>query len=375
MILRMCMECAQSILMGVLPDLDLPRFQQAAARSARNGLPLDEVHHTVRQGFLLGIAANARPADAADTFESLRHNTRAMIEALGIISATLSRSYLSELQAIVDEQRSSPLAVVSALLAGHRTAAVAREIGFDFTAGYTVLALMIPATELPESHRHSLGQDAARIRHTLAGIYGEQALAQVSDNGGTIVLPESAIPACPPDELITRLSHALGSPVLAAAVTGSGPAIATVAEQARELLDMVYRLGYQRGLYRFDELALEFQLTRRGPARQSLGALLDPLDAHPELLRTLECHIATEFNRRRTARALHVHTNTVDYRLQRIAKLTGIDPAEPAGFCRLRSAVLTRSYLRSEPGYPSVTPTETAPTAARPQRRVSNPAR
>ncbi|MGI5216826.1 PucR family transcriptional regulator [Nocardia sp. CA-290969] len=350
MILRMCIECAQSILDGALPELDLPRLQQAAARSARSGRSLEEVHHTVCRGFLLGIASTDHLPAAEDAFESLRRTTRTLLEALGTISATLSRSYLSELQAIVDEQRSSALTLAATLLAGRRTSAVAREIGIDLTAGYTVLSLMtVPDSDGPESPgHHRPGTYAVRVRDILDELYDATALSQVSDNGGTIVLPENAARDHPPQELIARLSDALGIPVLAAAVTGSGPGIPAVAEQARDLLDMVYRLGYRQGLHRFADLALEFQLTRRGPARQSLGALLDPLDAHPELLRTLECHIATEFNRRRTARALHVHTNTVDYRLQRIAKLTGLDPAEAAGFCRLRSAVLTRSYLRSE---------------------------
>ncbi|MFI5717878.1 PucR family transcriptional regulator [Nocardia sp. NPDC051750] len=362
----MCIESAQSILDGALPELDLARFQQAAAWSARTGRPIEDVHHAVCQGFLLGIASTDRPPDSADAFETLRRTTRAMIDTLGTISATLSRSYLSELQAIGDEQHSSALTLVSTLLAGRRTSAVAREIGFDIDGAYSVLALMIPASDDPETHRHNgSGHYAASVRETLAEIYGDSALSQVSDNGGTIMLPDSAMHAHTLDDLIARLSDALGLPVLAAAVTGSGPGIPAVAEQARELLDMVYRLGYRRGLHRFDDLALEFQLTRRGPARKSLGAVLDPLDAHPDLLRTLECHIATDFNRRRTARALHVHTNTVDYRLQRIAKLTGLDPAEPSGFCRLRSAVLTRSYLRSETHNPATQPREPAPALPR----------
>src|SRR5688500_6782399 len=43
---------------------------------------------------------------------------------------------------------------------------------------------------------------------------------------------------------------AVDTPVLAAAVAGSGPGIPAVAERAHELLDMVYRLGYRRGLHR-----------------------------------------------------------------------------------------------------------------------------
>ncbi|RDI42463.1 PucR family transcriptional regulator, partial [Nocardia mexicana] len=74
------------------------------------------------------------------------------------------------------------------------------------------------------------------------------------------------------------------------------------------------------------------------------GSLLDPLDHHPELLDTLQTHIAHNLNRQRTARLLHVHTNTVDYRLKRIGQLTGFDPTQASGLWYLRSALVARSY-------------------------------
>ncbi|PSK32159.1 PucR family transcriptional regulator, partial [Nocardia seriolae] len=103
-------------------------------------------------------------------------------------------------------------------------------------------------------------------------------------------------------------------------------------------------LGLVRGLFRFDELALEYQLTRPGPGRDHLGSLLDPLDEHAELLETLQSHISNNLNRQRTARMLHVHTNTVDYRLKRIGQLTGFDPTQASGLWYLRSALVARTY-------------------------------
>ncbi|WP_280381795.1 helix-turn-helix domain-containing protein, partial [Nocardia wallacei] len=48
--------------------------------------------------------------------------------------------------------------------------------------------------------------------------------------------------------------------------------------------------------------------------------------------------------RQRTARLLHVHTNTVDYRLKRIGQLTGFDPTQASGLWYLRSALVARTY-------------------------------
>jgi DNA-binding PucR family transcriptional regulator len=91
-------------------------------------------------------------------------------------------------------------------------------------------------------------------------------------------------------------------------------------------------------------MALEYQLTRPGPGREYLGSLLDPLDDHPELLETLQRHISNNLNRQRTARLMHIHTNTIDYRLKRVAQLTGFDPTQPSGLWYLRSALVARSY-------------------------------
>ena len=55
-----------------------------------------------------------------------------------------------------------------------------------------------------------------------------------------------------------------------------------------------------------------------------LAGLLDPLENNAELLRTLERYVALDLDRRRTAADLHVHPNTLDYRLRRVEALTGL---------------------------------------------------
>jgi sugar diacid utilization regulator len=76
------------------------------------------------------------------------------------------------------------------------------------------------------------------------------------------------------------------------------------------------------GLYRLDDVALEFQLSQPGPARAKLAALLDPLRENPELLTTLRTYFHSGLSRRRAAAQLHLHPNSVDYRLRKIAVRT-----------------------------------------------------
>ena len=65
-----------------------------------------------------------------------------------------------------------------------------------------------------------------------------------------------------------------------------------------------------------------------------------------ELLTTLRAHLDGGLNRRHTARTLHLHPNTVDYRLRRIARLTGLDPTRPADLLRITAAVAARDAER-----------------------------
>ncbi|MEU6056814.1 helix-turn-helix domain-containing protein [Streptomyces sp. NPDC047097] len=59
---------------------------------------------------------------------------------------------------------------------------------------------------------------------------------------------------------------------------------------------------------------------------RTLGPLLDEgSPGHGTLLRTLEVFLAHNCSWARTAEALHLHVNTVHYRIRRIQDLTGRD--------------------------------------------------
>jgi sugar diacid utilization regulator len=87
---------------------------------------------------------------------------------------------------------------------------------------------------------------------------------------------------------------------------------------------------------------LEYQLTRPSEAPTGLAALLEPLERNPDLLLTLDTYLAENLDRRRTAAALHVHPNTLDYRLKRIVGLTGLEPASTSGLQLLAAASMAR---------------------------------
>jgi hypothetical protein len=96
-------------------------------------------------------------------------------------------------------------------------------------------------------------------------------------------------------------------------------------QEARATLDLAIRDG-RRGSVSLDEYALELVLVQAPSAaarvgRRVLGLLLDK----PELADTLVTLVENDFDRSATGRALHVHRNTLLYRLKTIEELTSLD--------------------------------------------------
>ncbi|GGV94291.1 putative transcriptional regulator [Streptomyces gelaticus] len=143
--------------------------------------------------------------------------------------------------------------------------------------------------------------------------------------------------------LVARLEKDVGQPVRAAAARSSVPgAISSAAQEAGCVLDLVRRLGRPPGCYRLDDVLLEHQLARPGDGLVRLAAKLDPLEEHPYLLETLRVFVERGLNRRQTALELCVHRNTLDYRLQRVSALTGLDLAVPAQARLIQAALIAR---------------------------------
>ena len=80
--------------------------------------------------------------------------------------------------------------------------------------------------------------------------------------------------------------------------------------------------------------------------------------ADPVLVDTLATFLERAGSLEATARALVVHTNTVRYRLRRVADITGFTPTDPRGAFALRLG-LAFSRLNGQPA-PSVLPASAA---------------
>ncbi|MFC3965459.1 PucR family transcriptional regulator [Nocardia jiangsuensis] len=344
---RICLELALDLLDGRETTDKTERVQEAAADWAREGIPIDAIHNAVHEGLRIGFDLIVAKAGAQDS-PAMVDLARKFMEIQDRITRAVSTAYVRELKSVVSEHHTAVHTLTSALLGGRSTSTMARESAVAIADSYHVLALAVP----PHRDEHNIALDAQvvarrklrRLQAALADHCGGDALALLSVDGGTVLLPTDRYTEQALDTLIDRLALAAQVPLVATTVRAGREEIPLATDQAHELLDVVQRLGWPHRLHRFDDLVLEYQLARPGPARTVLAAALEPLDEQPDLLQTLRTYIAKDLNRQRTARALHVHANTVDHRFRRIGQLTGFDPGQAHGLWYLRSALIARAF-------------------------------
>ncbi len=341
-----CLRIAIHLLdAGELPsDSDLADLRSSAAQWARAGFRLEYMLRIYHEGIRLGwelVTEKAREGDVTAVADASRL-WMALLEKVTVAATT---GFVAELDAIRRERDVAAQELVTALLSGQDAASVAQRSGLELADGYTVLAVSL-ARHPDERNPHVRPEVVARrtlrrVEIELETLCEGKHLALLGPEGGTVLLPGSSATALI-DEFRERIGTVAGVEVTVALVHAEVPEIPSAAKQSHELLDLVRRLGRPAGAYSIADLALEYQLTRPGPARKHLARVLEPLDDAAELVETLETHIAHDLSRQLTARTLHVHANTVDYRLKRVAQLTGFDPTRPSGLRQLQAALIAR---------------------------------
>ncbi|MBB5083251.1 PucR family transcriptional regulator [Nonomuraea endophytica] len=300
------------------------RVAETAIRGAEQGMPpgaLIEAYHLAFAETWRTLTSRAEPGDLADVLAC----TELILAYTRRVTEVVTSTYFDERSRLSAEERDERHRLLSALLNGEHVDGLA--------PAYTVLSL-----SAGEGGAVATRRKLHRIERELEAF----APGTLFDRpAGAALLPWSG-PWERLELLVVRLAEAGRGPVTAAAAQATPAEVPEQMRQTREVLDVVGWFGRGPGLYRLTDVLLEYQLTRPTAASRELAALLDPLDAHPELLRTLEAHLRHGRSRRATAEALHLHPNTVDYRLRRVAALTGLDPAGDAHVQRVGAALAAR---------------------------------
>ncbi|MFJ6623285.1 PucR family transcriptional regulator [Kitasatospora sp. NPDC091335] len=335
------------------PAEEFAAVREAAARRAEEGLPLDAVllaHHLGLEVCWEFATRHARDGDAAD----LLVLNRLLLDQLRQAATAAGAGYLDGRRPAGGRRDTARQSLLSALLAGTSAQAAASRAGVRLPAGYAVLCLSVAGH--PDEHSPGVDPGVAahrklrRFEAELDHRTRQSALAALTPTGGLVLIPFGSSPG--PAEVDTAeapwpllgatlaaAARAAGAPVLAGAASATPAEVPGAAALACEVLEVAQAFGRPPGLHRLDDILLEYQLTRPSQARSRLAALLEPLADTGELLTTLRTHLAGGLNRRHTASALHLHPNTVDYRLRRIAALTGLDPTRPADVPLITAAI------------------------------------
>jgi DNA-binding PucR family transcriptional regulator len=97
------------------------------------------------------------------------------------------------------------------------------------------------------------------------------------------------------------------------------------------------RLGLRGAIEAEDHLLELLALRSPSVAGRLRASVLGPLSGleHAELRRTLEALLRSRFDRAATSAALHIHRNTLAYRLRRIEEITGLDLGNPRDLARI----------------------------------------
>ena len=345
-------------------DEELAEPRASAARRAEERVPLESVLTAYHIGGRIGWRAMADEA-REDEREELDEYAEGVITYIQRVTGAVASAYMEEQQHIYGEQRDARRTLTEALLAGPRDddpawppTSQARRAGVHLAPGYMVLSLAMAPTDDEQATGVSGAvagrRKVRRVQAALDRMAGEPVLSLLEPDGGPVLFPvgEDAAADALRDagDLVTELAEAAAAAITAGAAWGKGAdGVAVAASEARDILDLATRLRRPPGTYRLDDVLLEFAVTHPGDTAMRLEQVLAPISDRPDLVETLEQWYASDFDRRAAAAALNVHPNTLDYRLRRVAELTGMDPGSARGLQLLGAAMTARSFRHSAP--------------------------
>ena len=300
---------------GVMPpDGDFGQLRDWTRARAAEGVHLEDLLRSFGRAHQLGWQLLRRHA-RADESEVLLELAAPLAQYVDQVSVVVTETYLAERELLVseEERRTRTLLERLCLVAPLEPAdtELADRLAIPLERAYAPFAVVLPGRP---SHSH--GALAARLRR------GGWRLA-VTQSDCVVGL------AWKPLELLDLgegpdVVLAVGEPTERGELAAAREEIGALAEYAR-------RVGL-RGRLRAEDHLLEILLERSPRLTARLRAMvLEPLagDEHGELEHTLRVLIGCRLDRTSTSAALHIHRNTLAYRLKRIEEITGLDLASP----------------------------------------------
>ena len=215
----------------------------------------------------------------------------------------------------------------------------ARHLGYDPAQAHRVIAIALEAADEPAGHARRLYDGMAHLVARSA----PDAIVSVRDREMVIVARERSGdadgrpgPVALAGACLAHVQRLFPGAVLTIGVGGvcrDPSEVARAYAQARRTTGTLRRLGRHGQVVAFEDLGIHRLLLQvpdldelRSFAREVIGTLSDHEAQHRAgLLRTLAVYLRENGSLQRAARELHVHPNTVTYRLSRVESITGLD--------------------------------------------------
>jgi hypothetical protein len=277
-----------------------------------------------------------------------------LIEFFDVISGILTDAYLAEEQRLIAQRLRARVALIEDLLSGRppgdlETREISERYGIRESA---CIAVAVIRPMLAPDLRIEQEAALARLAEVVENMLSAQRITALVERRDAAILAISAGAAGIArgkaaafraglvrrrDELPCAVAIGIG---LEAAEITSLPQSYQEAERAAEFAEP------RRPVVNFADIDL-IELLLRRPDRAALRLIpewavrLREADSKKsgDLLRTVRAFTASDLNVKRTARHLKLHTNTVYFRLNRIKRLTGVDPRSFSGASLLLTAM------------------------------------
>jgi hypothetical protein len=290
-------------------DEDFEPLREWTRARAGEGVRLEDLLRAFGLGGQLGWGLIRRHANT-DEPTALLDAASVLIRYLDRICAVVAVTYLAERDGLVSEEERRARDLLERLVSGASLAAgdldLAEVLGVRIESSYAPFVVALPGRS-PRQHAVL----AARLRR------GGWPLA-VTDGARVLGLADRTPELTDLDE----------GPEVVLAVADLTPRdqLAATRDDVVRLAEYSCRSG-RRGRIRAGDYILETLLGRAvGPAARLHASVFGPLSDpdHDGLRRTLRVYVANNHDRAATSEVLHIHRNTLAYRLHRIEELTGL---------------------------------------------------
>jgi hypothetical protein len=318
---------------GVMPpDADFDPLREWTRTRATEGVRLEDLLRSFGLAHQAGWELLRRHASPEET-GVLLDLAAPLARYVDQVSAVVTETYLAERELLVSEEERRTRSLLDRLSADAPLDAsdteLADRLGVPLHRTYVPFAIAMPGRP-----QHSHAALAARLRR------GGWRLAVTHSDcvAGLAWMPLELADL----EEGSQVILAVGEPTVREELSAARDEVILLAEHGR-------RAGLHGRLRAGDHL-LEILLWRSPQLAARLRArVLSPLaeNDRAELIQTLRTMLACRLDRTAASRTLHIHRNTLAYRLRRVEEITGLDLGSPRDLACIYLA------LAGDPGVPS----------------------